>query len=292
MDSHTGIDYRGTAVIYTAKKVPDTPWLMVAKIDEAEILSPLRRLVLITGCIYWLIMTAVGILLYRHLDLRRNVEVRREQDLEAATRDLNLRIKELNCLYAISSVAEQHSDALPDMLAGIVDLLPLAWQYPEITCAKITVEGKQYPTKICRETDWGQSADIVVKSKSIGVIEVFFLEERAAFAKGPGLPLQKDFINEVAERISRIIERIQDQKNLQENLSRLNTIMASSPVGIYLTDEKGDCVFANQRLCTMAGLTQDEALGTGWLAGIHPDDRAGIRNNWYRSIESDGGVGT
>ena len=66
---------------------------MVAKIDEAEILSPLRRLVLITGCIYWLIMTAVGILLYRHLDLRRNVEVRREQDLEAATRDLNLRDK-------------------------------------------------------------------------------------------------------------------------------------------------------------------------------------------------------
>ena len=174
------------------------------------------------------------------------------------------------------------------MLAGIVDLLPLAWQYPEITCAKITVEGRQYPTKICRETDWGQSADIVVKSKSIGVIEVFFLEERAAFAKGPGLPLQKDFINEVAERISRIIERIQDQKNLQENLSRLNTIMASSPVGIYLTDEKGDCVFANQRLCTMAGLTQDEALGTGWLSGIHPDDRAGIRNNWYRSIDSDG----
>ena len=140
MASHKGIDYRDTAVIYTAKKVPDTPWLMVAKIDEAEILFPLRRLVLITGCIYWLIMTAVGILLYRHLDLRRNVEVRREQDLEAATGDLNLRIKELNCLYAISSIAEQHSDALPDMMAGIVNLLPLAWQYPEITCAKITIE--------------------------------------------------------------------------------------------------------------------------------------------------------
>jgi PAS domain S-box-containing protein len=291
MNSHKGIDYRETAVLYTAKKVPDTPWLMVAKIDEAEILSPLHRLVLIAGCIYWLIMTAVGVLLYRHLDLRKNVEVRREQDLEAATRDLNLRVRELNCLYTISSLVEHCGDSMSDVLTGVVDLLPSAWQYPEVTCARISIYGRQYATKACRESAWGQSADIVIKAKTIGAVEVFFLEERASFVKGTAMPLQKNFINEVAERISRVVERTQIQKDLQENFSRLNTIMESSPVGIYLTDEKGDCIFANRKWCDMAGITQGEARGVAWLAGIHPDDRDAVRANWNTAVESHGSWG-
>ena len=41
----------------------------------------------------------------------------------------------------------------------------------------------------------------------------------------------------------------------------------------------------------MAGLSQEEALGQGWLRGLHPDDRATIGERWYRSAQSAGAWG-
>ena len=41
----------------------------------------------------------------------------------------------------------------------------------------------------------------------------------------------------------------------------------------------------------MAGLSLDEALGQGWLEGVHPDDRETIGEHWYRSVQSDGAWG-
>jgi PAS domain S-box-containing protein len=39
-----GLDYRGVPVIATLRKVPDTPWLMVSKIDKAELFAPVNLL--------------------------------------------------------------------------------------------------------------------------------------------------------------------------------------------------------------------------------------------------------
>lgn len=43
-DSMHGIDYRGVPVISAVRQVPGTPWLMVAKIDRAELLAPVTML--------------------------------------------------------------------------------------------------------------------------------------------------------------------------------------------------------------------------------------------------------
>ncbi|HUX63114.1 PAS domain S-box protein [Sulfuricella sp.] len=39
-----GIDYRGVPVIATLRRVPDTPWFMVSKIDKAELFAPVNIL--------------------------------------------------------------------------------------------------------------------------------------------------------------------------------------------------------------------------------------------------------
>jgi PAS domain S-box-containing protein len=42
-----GIDYRNIRVLGSLHKIPDLPWYMVAKVDEDEILAPLKRLVVL-----------------------------------------------------------------------------------------------------------------------------------------------------------------------------------------------------------------------------------------------------
>jgi PAS domain S-box-containing protein len=76
---------------------------------------------------------------------------------------------------------------------------------------------------------------------------------------------------------------------LSEEKFRLLT--ESSPIGVYLTDEKGNCIFVNQAWRDMAGLSPEQALGSGWVAGIHPDDRERVVHSWRQMVESKGGWG-
>ena len=46
-----------------------------------------------------------------------------------------------------------------------------------------------------------------------------------------------------------------------------------APMGIVFADAGGSCVYVNERWCQLTGITADAAMGEGWLAAVHPDDR-------------------
>jgi PAS domain S-box-containing protein len=71
-----------------------------------------------------------------------------------------------------------------------------------------------------------------------------------------------------------------------EAMFRLLTLLA--PIGIYLADPNGLCIYANPKCCEMAGLTVGEALGEGWIQSLHPDDRTLVLSAWQEMIESEG----
>ena len=48
------------------------------------------------------------------------------------------------------------------------------------------------------------------------------------------------------------------------------------------------CTFVNERWCELTGLSFDEALGDGWFAALHPDDRERVLGRMGRR----GGRGT
>jgi PAS domain S-box-containing protein len=68
---------------------------------------------------------------------------------------------------------------------------------------------------------------------------------------------------------------------LRESEGKFRTLARHAPVGIFMTDAKGDCLFVNESWTNMAGLSAEEAAGRGWTKGIHPDDRARVSSEWY-----------
>jgi len=67
----------------------------------------------------------------------------------------------------------------------------------------------------------------------------------------------------------------------RETEDRAQSLTEASPVGIFYADALGDCLSVNEHWCQISGMTCDEALGKGWLRGIHPDDRDRIFAQWY-----------
>ncbi len=81
------------------------------------------------------------------------------------------------------------------------------------------------------------------------------------------------------------------EATLRQNEEKFRTLTSLAPVGIYLSNPEGLCQYANECWCTMAGLTPEEALGEGWIAGLHPDDREMVFANWQKMAASEGSWG-
>ncbi|MBE3074377.1 MAG: response regulator, partial [Actinobacteria bacterium] len=141
---------------------------------------------------------------------RRELEMHRDH-LEALvterTAELEERIKELRCLYAVSSLASEPSGSINESLKAAVDLIPPGWQYPEIASARIVFEGKEFVSAGFRDTAWKQSADIMLSGETVGKVEVCYLEERPTLDEGPFLKEERNLISEFAKQLGVGIER-------------------------------------------------------------------------------------
>jgi signal transduction histidine kinase len=140
------------------------------------------------------------------------------------------RVKELTCLYGIAQVAERPGISLKEILQCIVELLPQAWQYPDIASGKITLDGVSYTTSAFQESRQKQSAEIVARGKTRGVVEVVYTKKKPELDEGPFLKEERNLIDAVARQVTLIIERREaekDKSKLQDQLrhaDRLATI--------------------------------------------------------------------
>jgi two-component system NtrC family sensor kinase len=166
------------------------------------------------------------------------------QSTEVALRE---RVKELTCLYRISQIAGQFGISLEEILQRIVELIPPAWQYPEIAFARIIVDGTSYTTNGFCDSPQRQTAEIIVDGVPRGFVELVYVEEKPDLDEGPFLKEERNLIDTVAGQVALIIERKQSEKdrtNLHDQLrhaDRLATIgMLAAGVAHELNEPLGN----------------------------------------------------
>ncbi|MFC1930321.1 helix-turn-helix transcriptional regulator [Chloroflexota bacterium] len=134
---------------------------------------------------------------------------------------LHERIKELNCLYGISQLAERNLNSIDDLLQELVNFLPYSWQYPEITCAQIFFKGKTFTSDKFKMTNWRQTSRIYMYHDAVGEVDIFYLEECAPADEGPFLNEERVLLDTVAEQIGTMATRISADLELQETNQQL-----------------------------------------------------------------------
>jgi signal transduction histidine kinase len=130
------------------------------------------------------------------------------------------RIKELNCLYGISRLVEQKGISLVDLLQRVVDLIPPAWQYPDVTSARIRIGSREFTTAHFGEAVWRQEETIVVNGRRAGTLDVFYLVEKPLEYEGPFLKEERALIHGIAERLGHIIESKRAEGSLHKLYGR------------------------------------------------------------------------
>jgi PAS domain S-box-containing protein len=87
-----------------------------------------------------------------------------------------------------------------------------------------------------------------------------------------------------------VVRDVTPQKHAEETLriseARFRALASHAPVGIFMTDAGGDCVFVNDYWCAVAGLTPAQASGPGWTRALHPEDRERVAREWYAAVQA------
>ena len=191
---------------------------------------------------------------------------------------LRERVKELTCLYGIAQIAGRPGISLEEVLQGVVELLPSAWQYPEIASARITLGGTVHQTAGFREAGQKQSAEIVVGDRPRGAAEIVYAEQKPELDEGPFLKEERNLIDEVSRQIALIIERREaeeDRLKLQNQLlhaDRLATIgMLAAGVAHELNEPLGNILGFAQLVKKCPGIpaSAEQDIGKIEAASLH-----------------------
>ena len=208
-----------------------------------------------------------------------------EDELKAANWALGERVKELHCLYGINEITEQPGVTIEGIMEGVLTLIPPAWQHPEVTCGRITVDGKAFQCEGFRETRWRQAADIEVASGEIlGSVEVFYTEEMPRFEEGPFLKEERDLIDAIAYKLGLIVV----QKSIEDALNK------SHDEKVAILDGLGDAVvvndaerfiYLNRRAAEIFGYEDPSSLVGEPYIGFFPAHEEMIRERAQARLE-------
>ncbi len=146
-------------------------------------------------------------------DITERLQARAE--IERLAYHLAEQVKKLDCLYGISQLIEEPGASLGRIVEETARLIPAAFQYPDITCARITLENHRSATSNFSETPWRLSTNIVAFGVVAGTLEVYLLEAQPE-AEEPFLAEERTLIGAVAERLGGIAERVQTDAALKQ----------------------------------------------------------------------------
>lgn len=153
-------------------------------------------------------------------------------DLTKALQIFKEREKELNCLYRIDELLEKSDLYKDELFKETIRIIPSGWQYPTVCEVKICFEGNSWESEDFRETEWTQSADLVIDENIAGEITVSYSQLIRMENDSQFLPEEQKLLNNIASRLSSFIF----YKRIRKSLNTLETKIPSKNQQVDETD--------------------------------------------------------
>jgi len=148
----------------------------------------------------------------RFVYIVRDVTERKQAQSEQRrlTAFLQKRVKELECLRKLSKIMETKNISLEEIYHKALNILPAAFQFSKIVCAKIAVDGIEYKTDNYKKTKCSLSVDI----EDFGELEICYLEDKGKDDENVFLQEEYELVSIITERLANAINRMHTAKDL------------------------------------------------------------------------------
>ncbi|MBD3195320.1 MAG: PAS domain S-box protein [Candidatus Lokiarchaeota archaeon] len=182
-------------------------------------------------------------------------------EIESPEVQLKERLKELYCLYNLSQIGENPYLNLKSLFTRIVEILPPAWQFPELATAKISYGNQNYQSENYERTKWVLKASKRIFNKNL-IVQVNYKQDT------PFLDEEKDLIEEIADRLSLYIKRDHLEKELVKTNEFYLNILDGLMEGVWVSDRDDIILYNNKSMEKIAGVESQEIIGRNVYMGF------------------------
>ena len=262
-----GQDYRGIPVLADVRPVPDSPWFLIARMDTAEVLGPLKER-------QGLMIGLVGALLFgagaAALGIRRRQKARYFRE----------RYETAKKLHAVSARQEALLSAIPDIIMEVDADKKYIWANPAGLAffgedvvgreAELYFEGEQETYRTVQPLFNGRENVIYVESwqrRKDGAKRLLawwchvLKDERGrvtgALSSGRDITEQKRAEEEISRKHLELQDSIQE---LERSRNLLNLIIESIPVRVFWKDKDLRYLGCNSLFAQDAGFSRPQEL--------------------------------
>ena len=197
------------------------------------------------------------------LGVARDVSERKkaEEEIKRMNYQLEERVKELGCLYRVSTLLSSVDIPMTEILKCIVEFVPSAFRCPEDTSARLTVEGMEFSTDNFKESGECMSAAVSKKNDEIGLLEVSCERGKSEGGETIFQEEERKLLDAVAKKLGVAIELKNAEEALKESESRLQRILSTTPDGFFVVNAQNARITkANSAFCDMLGYNEAEML--------------------------------
>lgn len=236
--------------------------------------------------------TSMGVLSYKENDPAGFITIVKDtterKNLEYS---LGERVRELECLYGITRLAEKPRISLNVLYQEVANLLREACGYPRIGSIRIVYGDKEFKSDNFKTTEWKISSGFQVGRTKAGMIEINYLD--ADIFKEPYLSDAVSYWDAVAKRLGEITENKKREEALQKSEEFSSNLLNKAPIPIISINQDTSIRYVNPAFESLTGFSSLELLGRKtpypwWLGGTSKDtviDYGKLINKRFRREE-------
>lgn len=158
----------------------------------------------------------------------RELHELRERDAVLSVRSAELveRMKELDCLLAISRAREDRRASLAETLDRVIREVPRAWRFPEHACVRVVLDDAVRQSGPFEQTVHRLREPLRVRGRQVGHLEIGYVALPEGLTGDPFLSEERRLLGAVAARVADIVAMKEADRALDLYQERLRSLAA------------------------------------------------------------------
>ena len=260
-----GVDYKGAAVLAAMRKVPGSPWYLVAKVNQSEVFTALNDQMTMIVIIIILFILTIGMLL-GILEWNENARFYREKyetelDHQALVKHFDYILKYANDIIFLTdrnlTIIEANDRAFEAYQRERNELIGMSLSKIRAPGA---VQDLENETRILDEKGFATYETVHIRKDGT----LMPLEISARKVEIEGVKYFQSICRDITER--KLAE-----ETVKESEERFRKIFEESPISIAMTGKDLAIIRANSAFCKMIGYREDELKSLTIRSFTHPD---------------------